>query len=123
MKKIILLSVLMLFPLNAFAQNYPVMGMGAAKCSMYNSLTKNPSDLTYKNLYFTWVQGFLSGINEMTLRDQKASVDLNSPSFDRVTQQGFLDSMCQRYPDELVMGQAFKMYDEMTKLGLKIHTN
>lgn len=119
MKKIILLSVLMLFPLNAFAQNYPLMGIGISKCSAYNNMTKDDPGHIIKNTYFGWIQGFLSGMNEVTLLSKKFAVDLNSPSFDFVTQQGFLDSMCRRYPDETVVEQAFKMYSEMIKLGLK----
>lgn len=122
MKKVIILSVLMLFPLNALAQNYPIMGMGVAKCSVYNNVTKDDPGHIIKTSYFSWVQGFLSGMNEVTLLSRKEAVDLNSPSFDGVTQQGFLDSMCQRYPNETVIEQVFKMYSEMVKLGLKTHT-
>lgn len=118
MKKIILV-ILIFFPLNVYAGEYTsVMGIGSTECSMYNSLTKNPFDRTYKDLYYTWLLGFFSGMNAISRHIQKTDVDLDSPVLDHIAQQGLLDSLCQRYPNERVMQQGLKIYDKMIKLGL-----
>ncbi|MBS1017254.1 hypothetical protein KBX73_15020 [Acetobacter persici] len=117
MKKIFLAVLLCIVPLKAHSQASSSIGAGTVKCSFYNSLNEDQ-----KNIFFNWVQGYMSGINEMTKAEKNFFINLNSPDFDYVAQQGLLKSFCLKNTNEDVLYQGIKILTQMTKMGLVVKT-
>lgn len=115
MKKIILALILCVVPLKAHSKSVS-SGPGNFKCEKYNS-----SNTVLKNTFFSWVEGFMTGMNLETYAADKEFVDLGSPEFDPVAQQGLLTSLCLRHPDDLVINQALQVLVQMKKMGLTVH--
>jgi hypothetical protein len=85
-------------------------GAGASPCSLLNA--NAPPDPTQSNtamVIFTWVQGFLSGMNGLAfnLPDGKAIFDLDAvPS---QTQWRYLIAYCQANPTALIATAAIDL--------------
>lgn len=116
MKKIILAGLLCLAPMKAFAQASMLNGAGAFKCSKYNDANDG-----LKSVFFTWVQGYMAGVNTMT-SGQNFYINMNSPDFDYVAQQGLLTSFCLKNPNDLIAYQGLKILTQMSKMGLKVNS-
>lgn len=112
MKKIILALMLSVVPLTAYAQSQ-IEGAGVSKCSTYNN-----SDI--KPAYFTWVEGFMGGLNMMRASKTKEYIDLTNSKFDSVAQEEFFKNLCLQNPDEFVFAEAITLYSEMGKMGLTV---
>jgi hypothetical protein len=77
------------------AQPSNVVGMGTGRCQEFNSqYQKNPK--VAENLYFTWVQGFMSGANIVLYKAKAPTHHIETAAEDAYRQ--FLRSYCDKYP-------------------------
>lgn len=71
------------------------MGMGTATCAEYaQEYRKAPKQI--EMLFFSWAQGYLSGINTGHIADHKPTADLASISTD--DQESRIRSYCDQHP-------------------------
>ena len=76
----------------AEAPTHNVVGLGATKCERFNSdIGTNPS---MRRDYLAWAQGFMSGILLSRPPGTDEGLDLNPPSFNLLSQLGFLEDYC-----------------------------
>lgn len=119
MKKIILAILLVSLPAKAYCEPSSMAGAGSAKCSIYNSQTREIQG----SIFLPWVQGFLTALNFYNEVKLKFFVDLANPNFNYIMQEKLLDVLCAENPNEDVYVQAIKIQKEMEKMGLIVHTN
>ena len=72
----------------------PIQGLGAQACASFASnFKKNPM---MEAFYFTWAQGYMSGLNMGLLAIGNEMTDLSDFDIDR--QQSFIRRFCDRHP-------------------------
>jgi hypothetical protein len=82
-------------------------GAGTMSCGEVTAaLQQHPED---ENLFFSWAQGFMSGLNTELLK--RGETDLNGRSLD--TQKQFISSYCKEHPRAPYFEAVFKLYDGM----------
>lgn len=101
-------------PMKAYSAS-PAMisGAGSVNCSDFNAKNDNQ-----KQIFYTWMQGFMSAINAFTNKDDGFYIDLGNPNFDYIAQQGLLNSLCARNPNEPLYVQPVRILNQMRKMGL-----
>ncbi len=72
----------------------PIQGLGAQACASFASnFKKNPM---MEAFYFTWAQGYMSGLNMGLLAIGNEMTDLGDFDIDR--QQSFIRRFCDQHP-------------------------
>ena len=78
-------------------QEYSIMGMGASSCAKFGETYRmNPS--MAEVIYFSWAQGYLSGLNTGLSAMTRKTVNLNPPEFDTDAQRKLLRRFCADNP-------------------------
>ncbi len=87
--------MLMFMSVSSATESVAVMGIGVGTCGDFTSLYKlDPARA--ETLYFSWVQGFLSGWNIGRLADDQPFYNLKSMDVDR--QQSLVRTYCDQHP-------------------------
>jgi hypothetical protein len=82
-------------------------GSGTMACAeVTGALQQHPED---ENLFFSWAQGFMSGLNTDLLKH--GETDLNSLPLD--AQKQFVRSYCKEHPRAPYFEAVFKLFDKM----------
>src|ERR1700722_6199839 len=82
-------------------------GSGTMSCAEgTGALQQHPED---ENLFFSWAQGFMSGLNTDSLKH--GETDLNSLPLD--AQKQFVRSYCKEHPRAAYFEAVFKLFDKM----------
>jgi len=82
-------------------------GAGTMSCGeVMGALQQRPED---ENLFFSWAQGFMSGLNTELLK--RGETDLNGLPLD--AQKQFIRSYCKEHPRAPYFGAVFKLFDQM----------
>jgi hypothetical protein len=99
---------LTLFPAQSFAAAKAAwVGAGTMSCAEVTAaLQQHPED---ENLFFSWAQGFMSGLNTELLK--RGETDLNELPFD--AQKQSLSAYCKGNPHSPYFEAVFKLYDRM----------
>ena len=84
-------------------------GSGTMSCAeVTGALQQHPED---ENLFFSWAQGFMSGLNTDLLKH--GETDLNGLSLD--AQKQFVRSYCKENPRNAYFAAVFKLFDKMRR--------
>ena len=84
-------------------------GSGTMSCAeVTGALQQHPGD---ENLFFSWAQGFMSGLNTDLLKH--GETDLNSLPVD--AQKQFVRSYCKEHPHAPYFEAVFKLFDELRR--------
>jgi hypothetical protein len=99
---------LTLLPIHsAAAEKAGWSGAGTMSCAdVAAALQQHPED---ENLFFSWAQGFMSGLNTDLLK--RGETDLNGLPLD--AQKQFIRSYCQDHSRAPYFEAVFKLYDKM----------
>jgi hypothetical protein len=82
-------------------------GAGTMACGeVAGALQAHPED---ENLFFSWAQGFMSGLNTELLKH--GETDLNGIPLD--AQKEFIRTYCKEHPRAAYFEQVFKLFDKM----------
>lgn len=82
-------------------------GAGTMACGeVAGALQQHPED---ENLFFSWAQGFMSGLNTELLKH--GETDLNGISLD--AQKEFIRTYCKEHPRAAYFEAVLKLYDRM----------
>ena len=82
-------------------------GSGTMACAeVTGALQLHPED---ENLFFSWAQGFMSGLNTDLLKH--GETDLNGLPLD--AQKQFVRSYCKEHPRAAYFEAVFKLFDKM----------
>lgn len=84
-----------------------VSGIGAAKCSAFTKAFKESPTLA-ENLYFSWAQGYMSGMNTALLMVKKPFRDLSAQSADQ--QKLHIRNYCDKRPDSPFLDAVLNLY-------------
>lgn len=97
----------------AFAEddNFAARGLGAASCSQFIKDSLNSKDANFA--YFSWVQGFLSGMNLATSDSEGKPLYVNLGAIPVAEQQLFIRQYCTKNPDEYLLGAALELYQSL----------
>lgn len=107
-KSYALAIVLMFFPVRSSADEKAAWtGSGTMSCAdVASAYQQHPED---ENLFFSWAQGFMSGLNTELL--QHGETNLNGLSLD--AQKEFVRSYCKDRPHAPYFEAVFKLFDRM----------
>jgi hypothetical protein len=84
-------------------------GSGTMSCDeVTGAIQQHPED---ENLFFSWAQGFMSGLNTDLLK--RGETDLNGLSLD--AQKQFVRSYCKENPRNAYFAAVFKLFDKMRR--------
>jgi hypothetical protein len=83
-------------------------GSGATSCAAYARSVQISGD--YRQLFFPWAQGFMSGLNT-SLLPLKLQTNLAGRSTD--DQQAHIDSFCDHHPLAAYVDAVLALYDQM----------
>jgi hypothetical protein len=99
------------------AQKAAWSGAGTMSCrEIADALQQHPED---ENLFFSWAQGFMSGLNTDLLK--RGETDLNSLPLE--AQKQFVRSFCKDHPRAPYFEAVFKLFDKMRRdQGLPSYT-
>ena len=90
------------------------IGAGVSSCADFGQDFKSaPNEMG--SLYFTWAQGFMSGLNTRHLGTLDAT-DLNSKSFSLSSQQHFIERYCDQHPLADFVDAVMALVVEMRRL-------
>jgi len=96
MKRILLLAVVLgTFPATGATQEFALMGVGAQTCGQFANLYRRAPNAV-ETTYFSWAQGYMSGINMMRVGTDGASQNMASISVE--AQQRMLREYCNERP-------------------------
>ena len=109
MRKIILLIAMaaLLGRVEAAENEAAVSGIGAAKCSAFAKAFKESPTMA-ENVYFTWAQGYMSGMNTALLMVKKPFRDLSAQSADQ--QKLHIRNYCDKRPDNPFLDAVLNLY-------------
>jgi len=99
---------LMLFPAHCFAaEKAGWAGAGIMTCGEVTSaLKQHPED---ENLFFSWGQGFMSGLNTELLKHGETDLNELPPA----AQKQFISSYCKEHPHATYFEAVIRLYDRM----------
>ena len=79
-------------------QTAKIVGTGATRCATFlNDVAGTP---VYEREYFSWAQGYMSGILFRAPPDKDQYLDLTPPEFPVKTQLEFFRNYCATHPQE-----------------------
>ncbi len=110
MKAIICASLIIAMPLKpalGAAQNF---GHGLATCAQFAEDYKVSPELN-ETMYFTWAQGFMSGLNVASIREHGTYRDVAGVSIDAL--KSSFRSYCDQHPLSLYEEAAFSAYQTL----------
>jgi hypothetical protein len=88
---------------------------GSSSCTQYAQAVRSGGE-NIRNFYFTWAQGFMSGINSPLMEPGKS---LNLAARAMNDQQAFIDRFCDQRPLAYFVEAVLSLYDTMrTEQGL-----
>jgi hypothetical protein len=106
---VLMLSSLSLPARSIAAEKAGWSGAGTMACGeVAGAIRQHPED---ENLFFSWAQGFMSGLNTELLKH--GETDLNGIPLDE--QKQFVRSYCGRKPRAKYFEAVFKLYDKMRR--------
>jgi hypothetical protein len=82
---------------NATAQQYLRMGAGTKSCAVFARAYKEKPK-SADMIYFSWAQGYMSGVNQAAKGDSKDSRPANLNAMSIAAQQRFIRDFCDRNP-------------------------
>lgn len=101
------LSVLSVSAQSIAAEKAGWSGSGTIGCAeVTDAIQQHPED---ENLFFSWAQGFMSGLNTDLLKH--GETDLNGLSLE--AQKQFVKSYCKEHPRSPYFEAVFKLFDKM----------
>ena len=83
--------------LAAAAEQYQIMGAGTRSCAVF-ARTYKDKPKTADMIYFSWAQGYMSGVIRAARADNKASRPANLNAMSIAAQQKFIREFCDRNP-------------------------
>ena len=84
-------------------------GSGTMPCAeVTETIQQHPED---ENLFFSWAQGFMSGLNTDLLKH--GETNLNGLPLD--AQKQFVRSYCKEHPHAPYFGAVFKLFDQLRR--------
>ena len=78
------------------AKAAPMQGFGARSCAVFANDLKETNMI--EAVYFTWAQGYMTGLNMGLLAIGNETTDLLPLGFDTDRQQGFIRRFCDQHP-------------------------
>jgi hypothetical protein len=94
----------------AFTQEAGMMGAGSGKCGDYVREYQRDPDVA-NNVYFSWAQGYMSGLNFEQLALKKRMRNLNALPV--ASQLDYLMVYCKQKPDELFVMAARNLFNAL----------
>jgi hypothetical protein len=82
---------------NATAQQYVSMGAGTKSCAVF-ARTYKEKPKSADTIYFSWAQGYMSGVNRTAGADSKDFRPANLNAMSVAAQQRFIREFCDRNP-------------------------
>ena len=105
---------LLMAPDAAAAVEDAMAGAGLTTCAVFASRYKeNPEKVGI--IYFTWAQGFMSGLNTGLIASHSETPDLHPNDFDTEDQQGHIRHYCDQHPLADYFEATLDLYFEMLK--------
>ncbi len=96
---------------SATADDFVEMGVGVATCARFNQeYAKNPA--LAENIFFSWAQGYISGMNRAMLANRVPYRNMDSIALDR--QRSGLRQYCQKNPNVLYLTAVVALHKAMT---------
>ena len=103
---------------DAAAGEKAVAGAGVTTCAVFASRYKENLEKV-EIIYFTWAQGFMSGLNTGLIASNSETPDLHPNDFDTEDQQGHIRHYCDQHPLADYFEATLDLYNEMRqKQGL-----
>ena len=97
-----------------------VAGAGGTTCAVFASRYKENIEKV-ENVYFTWAQGFMSGLNTGLIASHSETPDLHPNDFDTEDQQRYIRHYCDQHPLADYYAAVMDLYMEMReKQGLPL---
>ena len=92
------------------ADEAAVSGIGAAKCSAFATAFKESPTLS-EGVYFTWAQGYMSGMNTGLLMVKHSFRNLTERS--EAEQKNHLRAYCDKWPERPFVDAVLNLYGTM----------
>lgn len=102
-----------LLPAIGNAESYTAMGAGAGTCAEFaKGYRKSPRDV--ETLFFTWAQGWMTGVNQLAAGYGKPQRDLDSVTVEK--QQAFIRQYCDKHPLANFESGVAELYNSLEKV-------
>jgi hypothetical protein len=112
MKRVTIVAVLLLIPNVGQAQNWTQLaGAGMMTCSNFAEAYRQSPDVA-EMFYFSWAQGFMSGMNSVYLSRLGAGYDLSTHT--ATDQQAYIRDYCNQHPLATYGEAATALFGTMT---------
>lgn len=85
------------------------VGPGNTSCPNYVQEVRSKGSIM-RNFYFSWAQGYLSGMNSVVLYSAK---NTNLGSHDLSVQMDFIDRYCEQHPSAFYVQAVLSLFDHM----------
>jgi|GEM_PF-2435238 len=92
-------------------------GVGSATCAQYAELVRLDPQRTH-NMFLTWAQGFMSGLNVPQLEGRRY-VELLPPSYPAQAQSRFLSGYCDHHPRDKFFDAVRALWNELQTASLE----
>lgn len=100
-------AIFFLFPRQGFT--YPVHGLGSSSCAEFAKMYQGDPEYTDR-LFFSWAQGFMSGLNMAALANQTRPRDLAGITADQMQE---LRTYCADNPLKNYMDGVIRYYSKL----------
>jgi hypothetical protein len=99
------------------AQTAKIVGTGAVSCAMFLSdIARNP---IYEREYFSWAQGYMSGILMRAPSGRDDNLDLMPPDFPVKAQLQFFREFCAEHQQDGFADAAVRLYERLREFVRK----
>ena len=96
MKRFLLVMTLICWASPVFGQSVKV-GVGVRSCAQFAEDYRSTPELM-EVIYFSWAQGYLTGINIVTSTEDDQALNLFPPGFGEKAQKEFVREYCAMHP-------------------------
>ncbi|MGQ0742177.1 MAG: hypothetical protein ACT4OG_07785 [Alphaproteobacteria bacterium] len=88
-------------------------GVGISTCAQFAQLYRDDPE-NIELIYFSWAQGFMSGMNGVLLRNGESGRNLNSMSVE--SQQRHLRAYCDKHPLAVYIDAVGNLFQELDEV-------
>jgi len=99
------------------AQSAKIVGTGAVSCATFlRDIARSP---IYEREYFSWAQGYMSGILMRAPPGKDENLDLTPPGFPVKDQLGFFREFCAEHQQDDFAYAAVQLYQRLREFAPK----
>jgi hypothetical protein len=94
------------------AEEIAAQGVGTLTCRQFANMYRGHPELV-ENVFFTWAQGFMTGVNYAKIAAHSKSANLGTMT--TAKQKSFIRSYCDAHPSEVFLEAVTNLYFQLPR--------